>query len=724
MTERKDAADEQRFRVGPWLVEPELNCLTDGVQEVRVEPKVMQVLQCLVEQPGRPVTREAFMERVWGDTVVTDDVLARCIYTLRKIFGDDPRRPRFIETIRKTGYRLVAPVAPAPHASADDATATPAGTGERLAGGGPAPVLVRQTAAGYWRPKAWVTLLAVGLGRFGGYFGLRAARAPMPPQTVPLTTFPGIESDPALSPDGQLVAFAWDGGGDGTTDLYVKQPEAETPLRLTEHPADERSPAWSPAGRFLAFVRAAEGEHSVHVTPAYGGGERRVVGFGQRLVRSVAWSPDPEAPLLAVSAQVAPHEAFGLYLVAPDGSGLRPLTAPDGYERGGSYEGDLFPAFAPDGRSVAYVRRVADGVGDVFVVAVTGGQPQRLTEEAMAVRGLGWAPDGNHLVVAANRGGTAGLWRVPAGGGSFEWIATAVEGATFHSPSLAGGRMVYAQRVFDANIWQFRRGAANYAERRLISSTRWDASPDVAPGGGHIAFTSKRSGSYEIWAADHLGEQLVQLTSFGDAHATTPRWAPTADVVAFAARRGGQSDLYVVSGDGGGLLRLTTQPSDDVAPAWSQDGRWIYFASDRSGAWQIWKLPAGGGEAVRVTSAGGRAAFEAPDGQTLYFVRPDTTGIWAMPAAGGPERLVVPGFEPDDWGNWRVARDGLYFLRRDGGRASIVFRPFDRAHERVVASLDNVPRSPGLAVSPDGDFFLYTRLDRNESDVMLTEHFR
>ena len=109
---------ERRFTVGEWLVEPLGNRIIREGESVMLEPKVMEVLVCLAGHPGRTVTKEQFFENVWDGTVVTDDVLSRCVSELRKSFGDDPRNPRYIETIRKTGYRLIAPVGPADESSA------------------------------------------------------------------------------------------------------------------------------------------------------------------------------------------------------------------------------------------------------------------------------------------------------------------------------------------------------------------------------------------------------------------------------------------------------------------------------------------------------------------------------------------------------------------------------------------------------------------------------
>lgn len=98
------------FRVGDWSVEPQLNTITGADKSAHVEPKIMQVLVCLAENAGQVVAKEQLIHSVWADTFVSDDVLTRSISELRRVFGDDARQPQFIQTIPRSGYRLIAPV--------------------------------------------------------------------------------------------------------------------------------------------------------------------------------------------------------------------------------------------------------------------------------------------------------------------------------------------------------------------------------------------------------------------------------------------------------------------------------------------------------------------------------------------------------------------------------------------------------------------------------------
>ncbi|HSR50831.1 MAG TPA: transcriptional regulator, partial [Acidobacteriota bacterium] len=101
---------QEEFRIAEWVVVPSLNRLQGPAGTVRLEPKVMRVLVELARRPGRVVTRQRLIETVWEGTFVGEETLTRTISELRKAFGDDPRSPRVIETIRKSGYRLLTPV--------------------------------------------------------------------------------------------------------------------------------------------------------------------------------------------------------------------------------------------------------------------------------------------------------------------------------------------------------------------------------------------------------------------------------------------------------------------------------------------------------------------------------------------------------------------------------------------------------------------------------------
>lgn len=104
----------QPFRIGPWTIEPDLHRIRGVEGEIRVvSHKVMAALLCLASRPGEVVSKQGLVDDVWEGAFTSDESLTTVVYELRKALGDSARRPRFIETIRKGGYRLMVSVEPA-----------------------------------------------------------------------------------------------------------------------------------------------------------------------------------------------------------------------------------------------------------------------------------------------------------------------------------------------------------------------------------------------------------------------------------------------------------------------------------------------------------------------------------------------------------------------------------------------------------------------------------
>ncbi|KAB2958330.1 MAG: transcriptional regulator, partial [Thermoanaerobaculia bacterium] len=113
------------FEVGRWRAEPGLNLLRDQGEERPLEPRAMDVLVCLARHAGETVSKETLLEEVWGGAFVVEGVVAKTVFALRQALGDDADEPRFILTVPRRGYRLIAPVRPpAAPDGADEATET------------------------------------------------------------------------------------------------------------------------------------------------------------------------------------------------------------------------------------------------------------------------------------------------------------------------------------------------------------------------------------------------------------------------------------------------------------------------------------------------------------------------------------------------------------------------------------------------------------------------
>lgn len=595
-----------------------------------------------------------------------------------------------------------------------------------------------------------VTLAAVALTLWG------PDRAGLPaPRVVTLTALRGTEATPAFSPDGQQIAFAWDGearadGGVRDFDIWLKQVGGSESRRLTTDPADDMGPSWSPDGRTIAFHRGRLGAPAaIYVMSPLGGAERKLTDlpagtsdttwFRGAAVTQLAWSPDGR--WLAMARARAPHEAAaeagGIHLIPVAGGPARAITAPaaPGIDRD--------PAFSPDGRRLAYASCVSGGFGkcDAFVVDLGAdlapiGTPRRLTNHDRTILGLVWARDGRSLIFGGARYDLAHLWRVDVDGARpAERIEIARHGL---SPAVAIGqdRLAFAQSVTDNDVYAFDADRPNVP---VLSSSLNDEGPAFSPDGRRVAFTSGRSGEgAEIWTANADGSSAAQLTRGPGNWQGSPNWSPDGRWIAFDSRGDdGFSDIWLIGVDGGGLRRLTMGGRSDFMPVWSRDGRAIYYGAERpDGGRDVWRLPMGGetageetvGQPVLVAANAFRAA-ESSDGKWLVVaVRDDDTPLLAQPVAAGLEgtaaRQVV---------ECALARsvtrgpDGIYYVGCPLGAPEGPLMRLDPAtgvSRRVAMVKTGGGFVPGMTVSPDGRLILFASLVTDGGDLFLIESFR
>lgn len=753
--------------------------LKRGGEPVSLTPKLFELLGFMLANSGRPMSKDELLKNVWPDTFVSEENLSRHISTLRKILGENSDGRKFIETMPKFGYRFVAEVnVIVPRkAEADAEIAPPEESDSQVVPGDAREVAVAAGWVTQAKPKSsaypvsrFRILAPLGAGSRGEVVVVEDARiapsflkrhkhrlavvfslfavvmagvifgpsrlfnpkiesgATVNPlvRVAPLTSFPGRENYPAFSPDDRQIAFTWDGGQGGNPDVYVKLVGTETPLRLTTHPAEELSPVWSPDGLSIAFMRITTDGAGIYLVPALGGPERALLtgiwsGWTNVPSGRLSWSPDGRFIAFA-GVEEAAQTNLHLFQLSLNGLEKRQLTF--------SGEDDRCPAFSPDGKTLAFIR----GWDEIYLMPAAGGEARRLTFEKKRIFGLAWTPDGREIVFSSARGGSPALWKIAVSGGAPESLPPGGEQVSNLAVGSQGNRLAVTQNIRDLNLWQLeipdpsglpgKPPAKPKAPSLFLSSTRQESQPQFSPDGKQVVFVSGRSGYIELWTCDREGRNLLQLTHLNGPFAGSPRWSPDGSQIAFDTRANQERpDIYVIAADGGKPpRRLTMEDAEDIRPSWSHDGQWIYFGSNRSGDYQLWKQKVAGGPAQQLTWQGGREAYESPDGQFVYYTRgTNEPGIWRVPVTGGEETRVL---EQGRQGAWAVQSQGIYFLRFIAkAHGAIEFFSFSTGRNTPVAVFEK-EETYGFTVSADGRQLLWAQLDRNESDLMLLENFR
>lgn len=548
----------------------------------------------------------------------------------------------------------------------------------------------------------------------------------------PFSSEAGLQFSPVISPDNKTIAFVWNGGGD-QFDIYSKSVGSPELQRLTHDPRPSIHPAWSPDGKQLAFLREAGAELPLSGTV----GEAQLIVLNtvthrERLIRRMqdslgTWGPsNPLAGCQTLSW--SPH---GDQIMLTDSSagehGLISISTLTGEQktisRPGGTDQDCYSRLSPDGKTIAFVRLISHAVGYLYTVEVNGNHLNRLTQEVKDLRGVGWTPDGSHLVLASKERGAYQLRVISVQGGESKPLPAATASAADPSVSPNGKFVVFVENRENWNIWRLPlKGDEIGTPQRFLASTGQNHSPSFSPDGRTIAFVSDRSGNPEIWLCDTDGQQLRQLTHFGGPWLGTIRWSPDSSSVVFDARPKGHSAIFRMAVNQGTPELVEDQPPFEVRrPSWSRDGRYIYFDTTRGGAPEIWRRDLKTNQDQVIALAGFMIGIESPDGKRLFYQENEQLHVWVSdPDGGSPRQLSQVSPTPDL--DWTPVGTSIYFASSTstGGADILAFDVISGKLRKLGHVSQNLALgTPSFVVSPDGQTLLYAAIDNSSSEIKL-----
>ena len=515
---------------------------------IKLQEQPTQVLSLLLEHTGEVVTREQIQKHLWPDTTFVDfdNAINSAVRKLREALGDVAENPRFVETLSRRGYRFIIPVSTKNEPEPKPETPSPF------------PHVVRRVT----RPIVAAAIVGVALAIALAVWLVRRDNTvdSTDLRVTPLTGKTGVELQPSLSPDGTRVAYSASSDDGKNFAIYVKLIGPGDPVQITKGPARDFSPAWSPDGRWVAVLRDRVREGSVLLIPASGGQPRELArvfkaprgdeNCGPPMAMCgldfhgslLAWSPDGK--YLFTSGRSSPESALALMRISVETGEHERVTSPRESER------DVGPALSPDGRALAFVRLRSLGIGDIYVVSLSGAikpaaEPRRVTTDAADLSAPSWTPDGRELIFSSDRGGRRELWRINASGSAKPVrVAGIGENASDIAISPSGRRLVYGRVSNYGTLWKVPIETGRGGEPvRVTATTARVTFPHFSPDGKRIAYQSGRSGVNEIWLCDADGSNSVQLTGFGKGASGSPRWSPDGRTIAFDSNVGGNWDI-------------------------------------------------------------------------------------------------------------------------------------------------------------------------------------
>ncbi len=446
--------------------------------------------------------------------------------------------------------------------------------------------------------------------------GPRSAGGGAMPTYSRLTNLSGAEEFPALSPDGQLLAFVH--RANGKANIFAQRAGSRKPSNLTaDCNRESDAPAFSPDGAQIAYASQC-GDGGLFVMSATGENARRLTSFGS----DPAWSPDGREIVYATEPIQRPYGRQGTSeLWAVDvGSGKtrRVLTGLDGVQ----------PNVSPHGLRIAYWGLPTGGSQrDVWTMPYaglkSGEKPVAVTSDPAVDWNPVWAPDGRSLYFLSNRNGVMNLWRIP------------IDEATGKVLGPAEPLSLPAREVG---------GLA------------------VARDGRHIAFVDRRT-THAIERlmldADGRAAGKPEAVYEGSQEIADFDLSPDGKTLAFDSRGGTQDDLFLMPADGSGIRQLLDDAPKDRHPTFTPDGKRLVFISDRTGRYEVWAISTDGSGLTELTKTNKDTLIEpmiSPDGRRVaahtttsgvLFTMDDRGTAGAVEEIKGPADGVI--FFPMAW---------------------------------------------------------------------------
>ena len=686
--------------MGEWLILPDINRIKKAGIEHSIGSRTMQLLVLLAENEGQVVSKETLIDMVWNDVIVTEDSLMKSVSVLRQLLCSQSSEYPKIETVRGIGYRLATPIE---YVDQND------------------------ILQGFTNRKSKLLTYSILISAFffaiAGIFITTSFNAKKDPTGLTnVTNDWRPERVPRFSPDGHKVLYAGATEGWNNMDIYIKDLRNNQAEKVVHGEYLETDPIWSPDGKQIAYFRNKGSNIAIFIKDLQLGKEWKVTDINSIInLSAMVWAPDGEWIIFADRSPA--NGVSSLYKInVHSGIKIR-LTHPEG-----SIIGDLSPRLAPDNSRLAFIRakkrsmmygHLIPGGGAIMIRNNADGDVKKFIDVDEDISGLAWIDD-QHLAYAVNHDNqTFHIYQINIESKNKALIhqsSNIIRNLDFHWKT---NKLIFETWKEHYSIWNYtvREQTTNFSGR-LIDGLNSTWQPAIHEPGGKIAFISNQSGSPEIWVRNSEGETARQITDLKFEYVRNIAWSPAGTHLLMEVNIDGNDDIYMVNMATSKSSPFIQTPYEEKYPTWSGDGQHVYYSSNKSGQFEIWKRKVDLHNDIQITKAGGLKAIEYEG--SLYFVKSRDWGIWKL-TDDGAQRLIEK-FSPNDVSNWDITDNKIYYISRSRFWRPELFKYDIQSGQPQHYQSFTMPIShsyAGIAFNSKEHTFLVTHNDRTRSDLKM-----
>lgn len=692
------------FKIGEYLIKPAEHSLLDGDGAVEyLQPKFIEVLSYLADSYPDLVSRDSLIENVWeGNRYVGEKALTNAIWHIRKSLhkNDD----EYIQTVRKSGYRLlyqpeyIRQEQPRVTSKFDNFSITNSKFPLYLA----------------------IALLLVLCSFIVSY--LTSLNQPQAPAKITsLTSSPGREVYPAVSPDGRYLVYYWK-QTNKDPDLYIKdlnQPGMQ-PEQITFDTDRESKPIWGKYGKTIYFAKKSWQKDRCHIVKLDLQTKKQTNLARCKPSVNSALALSNSGDLLVFNGIDEQSSTAGIYLLD--------LTANGGIAKRISCQtdcefSDRDAIFSPDDSQLLFTRRGQPYEEDLFLLNLDSQQWRRLTSGQTNVHGMAWHSGGEKIVYSAEIASQRNGYVLDLTDLSISNLN--VPGFSFPSFIAGSDSLVYHDWRVTSYI-----GSLSLADDiqsvpfPLVQSEFNHKDVDFSQSKQQITYVSNESGANEIWIANSDGTERKQLTSL-NSNVSVPRWSHQGDKIAFLVRHraSDRNSIYILDTLTRQVSQLNSQLNSFGTPSWTLDDTALLVEASNNDKEQLYRLDMQGKAEVLIDQP---VAFAVQTSENELWYSADGLGLFQRVGQGEftETKLIIPAVELASLYSWLIGDNGIYFLKSFANHQELQL--FDLTSSKstslIKTPLRTVDWTTPLSINKQQKQLIFSQSQSMNVDIKILQH--